>query len=101
MSSGRTRRCKDQFFPDNAANGWPIINPAEPLSGAAMNAILHFPPNLVAELHELKAEVELHRREVVAAATVFELTGTARATQSTEVTRQINALRQRLANLLA
>ena len=83
------------------ANGWPITIPAVPLTGAAMNAILQFPTNLAAELHQLKAEVESHRQDIATAATAFEQTRSARATQNAEITHRINALRQRLANLLA
>lgn len=66
-----------------------------------MNAILHFPPNLAAELRQLKVAVESHRQEIIAEAAAFEQTRSARVSRDAEVANRMNALRQRLANLLA
>ncbi len=66
-----------------------------------MNAILRYPTNLAAELHQMKLEVESHRQEIAVEAAAFERTRTVWAAQESDVTRRINALRLRLANLLA
>lgn len=101
MKSGRSRRCKGQLCLIDAANGWPITHTAVPLTGAAMNAILHFPSNLAAELHQLKVDVEAHRRDIMTVATAFEQTRPLRVAHDDEIARRMNALSQRLAKLLA
>ncbi len=66
-----------------------------------MNAILHFPSNLAAELRQLKVVVESHHQEIIAEAEAFEQTRSVRASRDAEIAHRMNALRQRLANLLA
>ncbi len=70
-------------------------------SGAVMNAILHFPTNLVVELQQLRAEVESHRQDIEVEATAFEQSRVVWVSQESDITRKMNALRQRLANLMA
>ncbi len=89
------------FVRSDPANGWPATNVTELLTGAAMNAILHYPANLAAELHQLKVDVAAHCQEIVVEATAFKQTQTAWSAQEPDLARRMNALRQRLANLLA
>ena len=76
-------------------------NATEPLTGAAMNAILHYPTNLATDIQQMRSEVESHRQEIVAEAVAFEQTQAAWASQELDLTRRMDALRQRLASLLA
>ena len=71
------------------------------LSGAAMNAILHFPTNRVVELLQLRGEVASHRQAIVDAASAFEQTRALWTASESDLTRRMNAIRQRLAGLLA
>jgi hypothetical protein len=66
-----------------------------------MNAILHYPTNLVTEIQQMRAAVESHRQEIVVEAKAFEQTRAGWAAQESDLNQRMNALRQRLANLLA
>lgn len=66
-----------------------------------MNAILHYPTNLTTELQQLKVEVVSHCQEIVVEAVAFKHAQTVWVAQESDITSRMNALRQRLANLLA
>ena len=101
MGSGTIRRCTCQHSSYDAANGWLITNAAVSLTGAAMNAILFFPPNLAVELRQMKVEVESHGQDIAAEAAAFEHVRAAWAVRESDLDRRMNALHQRLANVLA
>ena len=66
-----------------------------------MNAILHFPTNLAAELCQLRCEVASHSQAIAADAAAFEQSRAVWSSQESDITRRMNAMRQRLAALLA
>ena len=79
----------------------PTVKSPESVLGAAMNAILTFPTALAAELTQLWFEVESHQREVAVEAAAFEQSRSLLVARETDISRRMNALRQRLAGLLA
>ena len=79
--------------------GWPGST-TEFSSGAAMNAIPHFPTPLATELQQLRSEVESHRQAIKTDAMVFEQSRAVWSAQGSEISRRMNVMRQRLAGLL-
>jgi hypothetical protein len=66
-----------------------------------MNAILLFPTTLATELRQLRTEVESHRQAIEVASHAMEQSRAAWSSQESDITRRMNAMRQRLAALLA
>lgn len=79
----------------------PTAMSPESAPGAAMNAILSFPTALAAELIQLRCEVECHRMAIAVAAVEYEQARSLMVARETDISRRMNALRQRLAGLLA
>ncbi len=102
MKNGKARRWKGD---SPQIRDSPVVGRSEFFCGvrlgAAMNAILHFPPNLSAELLQLRCEVAAHRQAIETHAAALEQSRAVWASQESDVTRRMNALRQRLASLLA
>ena len=66
-----------------------------------MNAILLFPTTLATDLQQLRTEVESHRQAIEVASNAWEHSRAVWSSQESDITRRMNAMRQRLASLLA
>jgi len=66
-----------------------------------MNAILFFPTTIATEMQQLRAEVASHGRAIKVASNAFEQSRAVWSSQESEISLRMNAMRQRLAALLA